>query len=907
MTVVPIKLGVAARLAVLLGGLATASTLLALLLQDRALKSDLRVAAQDRLIGAAGAAERLLASHLSGVADRYSAISGTPEFRANLEADHLPTLTYYALTLAQEQSAAFVGFIRPSGVVGAAGGDTRLGKAAVDQVISSSGGVDSSCVSEAGRNRGALVLSGHQVRFAGCEFPAAEAEASLMLADGELHAVVSVPLRSRDALIGGLIALEPIGDRQMAVWSEISGADIGILLPGTAPSLDLQRRVRALPGMELWVSTTYEAERHAIARSRRNLVLAGLGSLLLAVIASLLLARRFARPILQIRSAAERAEAGFLDHDLDVRRDDELGDLGRAFKAMVSRLRGSELRLGHAQRLASLDHWSVEVCSGLVQGGTEFRRLFGLPHEGPIEAEDVVLCVHQEDRDRLRSALRRERGKFHLDVRVPLRPGRDRILHLRGQRNSEADGRQRVEASVQDVTLRWKTAKKIKYLSLHDTLTGLGNREYYVQHLRRRMKCLPDGSSLAVFTIGVNDFVNITGTVGHTLVDEMMREVSRRLVDVLSAETCAAQAGQESARDSAVRLGNAEFGAVVQVESRSEAAALAELILERLSQAHVVEGEEIAIDASIGICLWPHDADDIETLVRNGHAALERVRLIGRTRYQFYHGSMHREASRRMRMANLLRHAIENGELEVYYQPRVRPDSGTIVAVEALARWNSPELGEVQPSEFIPLAEESGLVQQLGDWSLRVAARDLAGWRELGATNLRVAVNISGHQLEPGLVRDVLEATSAVDTSGIELEVTESAVIDDPDEALAVLNELGRHGFRISLDDFGTGYSSLSYVRQLPIDAVKIDRSFIRELATSDEARSITWAIVMMCQALNLEAVAEGVETSSQRRHLIEMGCDEVQGYLFARPMPAPTLAKLLHKRGVLRFLRTVA
>ncbi|MFQ5704184.1 MAG: putative bifunctional diguanylate cyclase/phosphodiesterase [Gemmatimonadales bacterium] len=258
-------------------------------------------------------------------------------------------------------------------------------------------------------------------------------------------------------------------------------------------------------------------------------------------------------------------------------------------------------------------------------------------------------------------------------------------------------------------------------------------------------------------------------------------------------------------------------------------------------------------------------------------------------------------------MTNLLRRAIENGELELHYQPRVRPKSAAIVSVEALSRWSSEELGDVSPSEFIPLAEESGLVQGLGDWCLRVASRDLAHWQELGAQDLGVSVNLSCQQLGRGTGKQILNATRDVDPTSLELEVTESTVIGQPREALGVLARLGEHGFRISLDDFGTGYSSLSYIRKLPIDAVKIDRSFIGELATNEDAVPITWAVIMMCQSLNLESVAEGVETKEQRQRLIDLGCDEVQGFLFARPMPAAQLEQFFEERCVINSRLTVA
>jgi diguanylate cyclase (GGDEF)-like protein len=498
--------------------------------------------------------------------------------------------------------------------------------------------------------------------------------------------------------------------------------------------------------------------------------------------------------------------------------------------------------------------------------------------------------------------------RFRTDVRIPLHAGRNRVLQLRGRQQDDPQGAARIEASVQDVTERWKTARRIRYLSLHDSLTGLGNREYFLQHLRGQLKhAETTGASLAVMAIGVHDLASITGTMGHSVADDLLCEMGRRVADELSPTVSGRAPSADGLEGMAMRLGGAELGTVVNVRTRNEAASWAKRILHRLSEGYRLGDEDITVSTSVGISLWPDDGGEVEALVRNCHAALQQAKLAGCDRYQFYRGAMHKEAARRLRMANRLRRAIEQDELDVYYQPRVRPASATVVAVEALARWNSDEFGQVPPSEFIPLAEDAGLVQQLGNWCLRAASNDLARWRELGASDLRVAVNISRLQLARGIVKDILKATSAVDPTALELEVTESALIENPEEALAVLTELGEYGFRISLDDFGTGYSSLSYIRQLPIDAVKIDRSFISELATSEDAHSITWAIIMMCQALNLEAVAEGVETKAQRRKLIDLGCDEAQGFLFAHPMSAARLEQFLEKNDIFGSERTVA
>ena len=907
------RFGVAARLALLLGSLAGASTLLALLIQDRALSSDLRYAAQQRLANAGRATERQLADYLRGIADRYAAISRAPEFRANLAANHLPTLTYYARELAEGQGAAALAFLRRSGAIATRVGDTQLAGVAAQRVVRNTPIPEHVCIaSGVDRLADRRAPTSDAVHFEPCRFPSAGAEASLLWSEGDLYALVAIPLRTSGVREGGLVILETIQSTTLGVWSEMFGAIIEAVPHDAEPIQELAMRVRSFPDVEIRVSTTYAAEQSAIARSRRNLVLSGIGALLLAILASLFLARRFAQPIVKMTSAAERFGAGFLDPDLDVKRHDELGDLGRAFQEIMSRLRGSEMKLGRAQRLARLDHWAIDLETENVSGGPEFRRLFGLPQEGPIRVEDLTLRVHDDDREKFRAAIRRARaidGTFRTDVRVPLRPGRDRVLHLRGRRRDARDGDARVEASVQDVTERWKTAKRIKYLSLHDSLTELGNREYFYRDLRRQLKRAGKRQrSVAVLTVGLNDFGRITGTMGDTVAAGLLREVARRLVDTLTPRELEGEsAAGDAPRGCATRSGDAEFAVVVELCSREEAASLANAILNRLAAAFRIDEQDVAINASIGISLWPDDAADVETLTRNCQSALQQSRLAGPNQHRFYDGSRHREASRLLRMAVLLRQAIENEELEVHYQPLVRPDSGAIVAVEALSRWTSDELGEVEPSEFIPLAEEAGLVRQLGNWCFRVVARDLARWRDLGASDLRVAVNISQQQLTRGIVEGILDATRGVDPSDLELEVTESALIEHPKEALSVLNELGERGFRISLDDFGTGYSSLSYIRQLPIDAVKIDRSFIKELATSEDAHAITWTIIMMCQALGLEAVAEGVETKEQREVLIELGCNEAQGYLFGRPMPADRLERFLEKHDLIDAQLTVA
>ncbi len=884
MTLPTIRLGLVARLAVLLGGLAAISTVLALFIQDRALNADLHSAAQSRLHGAAVAAERLTADHLRSVAYRYSAISRTPEFRANLDAGHRPTLSFYAKQLAKDQGAAAVVFTLASGETVVSAGPALLSEAAAQRVARDSRNETVACV---GAGQTAVADSTATGTLTRCGFPD-RTEASMLEQDGRVYVRVAVPLRTRGAVVGGLIALEALHDETFAAWSNMLGARMHVAGAASSSDTELTEHVSSFPDLDLVLATTYASERHAIAHSRRSLLLSGLGALVLALVASLFLARRFSQPILEINSAAQRVREGVLDPALDVGRNDELGDLGRAFNTVVSRLRGSEWQLGRARRIAQLDHWSFDCTTQQVEGGAEFRRLFGHVPEGPISIDDFVARVRADDRDKLLTAMRRldrPGGSIRLQVRVPLRPGRERVLHLRGTSESG-----QLTATVQDVTQRWATSRRIRYLSLHDRLTGLGNREYFLRHVERAVQ---HGERFAVLMVGVNEFHMLTSAVGHAAADDALRSVAQRIIDALPSAPLEPSTDDEQDAG-AMRVGNAEFATVMRVENRTEAMRLAERLLKQLDCPMVVGSEELTVEASIGICLWPDDAGDVERLVRNALTALEQSKILGHARYQFYQGAMHEEASRRLRMASQLRRAIEHGELEVHYQPRVRPKDGKVLGVEALARWTSDEFGIVPPSEFIPVAEEAGLVGQLGQWCLGVAIQELATLQTMGVGDLRMAVNVSKHQLTPRIVGDLVATARGTDPTSLEFEVTESALINRDGEALQALETLGNQGFRISLDDFGTGYSSLGYLRQLPIDAVKIDRSFISELATNDEAASIIWAVVMMCEALRLDAVAEGVETKMQRERVIELGCHEAQGFLFAPPMSATALQQFL-------------
>lgn len=871
------SLGVAGRLAILLGGLAAVSTGLALLLQDRALDKDLREAARARLSTSASVADRLIADHLEALAMRYSAISRTPELRANLDARHTPTLIFYATRLLRDQGATLIAFVGEDGQFLATAGDPRLMSAALARTL------------DRGDPRPACVSAGTASKRGGggrdwmpCAFPEGPGEASLFEAQGNLYSIVAVPLRTNGRLDGGLIAVEAVGEAMLQQWSELSGAAIRSGPPATEAGA-LDALVRTLPGIEMRVSTTYDAERGIIERSRYNLAVSGALAVLLAIVASLVLARAFMRPIRKMREATERLSEGHLDHRVEIEREDEFGELGHAFNELASRLTRSQDRVRRAQRLARFGNWYLDVERKAFDGTSEFRRLMRLPEVGAIAIDALLARVHHEDRTSFRTALAesaRSGRAFQVDIRVATTDGRDRILQVRGSARATEDSR--LEGSIQDITESREAEEQIRYLSMHDPLTGLGNRDHAVEELEARVARRGAEPGLTAIVVGIDDLRGVIDTFGHAVGDEILLEVARRLV----GDAREAPRSGEREPDIVAKLGDNRFAVILDGTETEAAERAAARLLSILRRPYRVGDEEISLTPSFGIARWPLDSERPDRLLRSAETALGRVQTEDRGGIRFFHGSMHEDASRRLRIANLLRRAIDDETLELHYQPRIRPDTGHLIGFEALSRWTDPELGPVSPAEFIQIAEATGSIHTLGAWCIRTASEQLRRWHDGGFEWVSVSLNLSRHQLKPELVDLLLEATLDLDRSRLELEVTESALIEEGDAAIETLTTLRGFGFKIALDDFGTGYSSLSYLRGLPIDTVKLDRSFIRDIAEDPDAAALTGSVLAMCRALRLHGVVEGVETEAQLEILVGLGVTEVQGFLFSQALP---------------------
>ena len=443
--------------------------------------------------------------------------------------------------------------------------------------------------------------------------------------------------------------------------------------------------------------------------------------------------------------------------------------------------------------------------------------------------------------------------------------------------------------ALMDITERKRAEARLAFMAQHDSLTGLPNRnllrqqmDEMLQHTRRST------DKVAVLMLGLDNFKAVNETLGHGIGDKLLRAVAKRLRSTLREE------------DALARLNSDEFTIVQGGVMRPEdAVLLARRILDAISEPYLLEGHSVVIGASIGIAMSPGDGEDSEKLLKSADMALSRAKSDFRGTFSFFEAEMDARAQSRRKIEIDLRDAIQNEGLQPYYQPLVDLSSGRITGLEALVRWPHPERGMISPGEFIPVAEETGLINQLGEWVLMTACKEAVNWPD----QIRLAVNVSPIQFRSGTL--ALKVIAALAASGLsagrlELEITEAVLIRDDETALAAMHQLRAIGIRIALDDFGTGYSSLSYLKRFPFDKIKIDRCFVTDIADPQGSAGIVEAVVNIAAERSMTTTAEGVETAQQQQLLRELGCSEMQGYLFSAPKPAAQIRELLagHRQG---------
>lgn len=607
-------------------------------------------------------------------------------------------------------------------------------------------------------------------------------------------------------------------------------------------------------------------------------------------------------PFLEAISAsyvADDSDRSLIDHSLDVM-STELEERNQALRRELNERRQAESRIEQSLSLlrATLDATAdgiVAVDSGqhVESFNVRFLEMWHIPPEaiGGLHAREITVLMARQ--------LMAPDAFIEMARHFDTHPDAERceVLDLNDGRILECYSRPRRIGeqivgrvwSFRDITERRQAETRLAYMANYDSVTGLPNRHLLRERLDRAIKHeARSHRHLAIMFLDLDNFKSINDTLGHDVGDRVLQVVANRLLACL----------RES--DTVARIGGDEFTVLVEDMTTMESiAALAQQIIDSLSLPFPLDGREMFCTVSVGIAIYPDDSESLDGLMKSADSAMYRAKEQGRNTYRFFTEDMHRRAYERLLLENRLRGALKRGEFQLHYQPQIDVASGATVGIEALLRWNDEERGLVPPVEFIGVLEDTGMIVEVGHWVLEEACAFNQSLREIGLPPIRVAVNISPRQFrQKGLVESIRQILSntGLGAEYLDLEITESVLVDAVD-APDVLERLSGMGVRLSIDDFGTGYSSLSYLKRFPIDTLKIDRSFVRDIMTDSDDAAITVAIIALSRSLRLKVLAEGVETAEQLASLRHHGCDEIQGFLYARPMPGDALVAWLRQK----------
>jgi len=560
--------------------------------------------------------------------------------------------------------------------------------------------------------------------------------------------------------------------------------------------------------------------------------------------------------------------------------------------ATFKQLQASEMGLAEAQRIAQLGSWEWLPNDQLFDCSVEAYRVFALPHQKtPISFDTLFQRLHPEDRGSFQTELERlttAPTSLVTEFRVVLEDDSERFVEVHGTSSDvESQKSLTIKGTFQDVTERRLTEARLHHLAHHDALTGLPNRPLLHDRLDQALaRARREGVDAAVICIDINRFKDINDAFGHAAGDMLLKDIATRLQN------------QVRGLDTVARLGGDTFAvAQVGLVQPQGAERLANRLLEELRKPFEVNGQELFVDASLGVAIGPHDAGDPEQLLIKADIALHGAKTEGPGFCHFFEGGMDVAFRARKRIEQDLRTALAEDWFELHYQPQISVQDETIIGVEALIRLRHPEHGLMMPDQFIPIAEESGLIVPVGDWVLRRACQQASSWQHQGLPPIRVAVNLSPAQFKESQLAEIVTtvlAESGLAPTLLEVEITENVLIRETSSVIDVLQKLQGLGVQIAMDDFGTGYSSLGYLLRFPFDRIKIDRSFIKDMTENPDAAAIVGAMVALSRRLNMSTTAEGVETYEQFLCLKEEACHEVQGYYFGRPMPADAVTDLI-------------
>jgi diguanylate cyclase (GGDEF)-like protein/PAS domain S-box-containing protein len=596
-------------------------------------------------------------------------------------------------------------------------------------------------------------------------------------------------------------------------------------------------------------------------------------------------------------------EPGFFDNDLT----DLLGRMADEVSQALDRL-ALERRRDAAEAALREQERRLSTMMGNLPGMV-YRGLFDADwtmhfvSEGCVEltgyrADELVNApvvsyeqlTHPDDRDYVREAIGRAlqgHSRYTVEYRIVARDGREKWVWENGLGIYDAHGALvAMEGFIADITEIKRYREQLEHQAQHDTLTGLANRTLLNDRLQQAVvHCQRQRSMLALLFLDLDHFKLINDSLGHSAGDELLKLAANRLA------ACVREG------DTVARLGGDEFVLLLVDQPGAQAVSHAvERVLEAMAQPYRVQGKEFMTTCSVGVSLFPDDGTDGETLLKNADAAMYRAKAAGRNAFHFFTAEINRQLSERLALERDLRRALQGNELILHYQPKVDLTRGTLVGAEALVRWNHPELGMLSPARFIPIAEETGLIVPMGEWILRQACLQVQQWRQAGMDFRQLSVNLSARQFrQRELVEQVARVlqSTGLPAACLDLELTESLMLENVEEYIVRLQALKDLGVQLSVDDFGTGYSSLSYLKRFPVDRLKIDKSFVRDIVSDAGDAAIAQAVIRLGQILGLSVTAEGVETEEQLAFLRRHGCDEAQGYLFSPPLPPDAFAHL--------------
>lgn len=635
------------------------------------------------------------------------------------------------------------------------------------------------------------------------------------------------------------------------------------------------------------------------------------------------------KPIKKLKAFAEELSVGNLDSNINIETEDEIGEFAKVFNYMIDklasiykqlelvcydladkeeelRMRYDDLRISEVALRNSEERyrlalegvndaiWEWDLETGDFFASNKLYEITGYDFNGVVSLNEFDKFIYHEDLEVFRRDFRAhidENSEFYKsEFRINKSDGSYLWVLSRGKALRDGDGKAiKIAGSISDITIQKEAEEKIKFMAFYDSLTKLPNRTLFMRKLDEEIEWAKrNNSNGAVFFIDLDNFKNINDTLGHNYGDKLLVYLSKKLKRLITSE------------DIICRLGGDEFLLIHACSDCVEMERYAKKLLDLFDNSFEIDNKEMYVTASIGIAIYPKDGEDSSEILKNADFAMYKAKELGKNRFAFYNESIYMQLERKTNIERILRNSIGNNELMIYYQPQYDANTEEIFGFEALLRLNSIELGFISPAEFIPIAEESRYISEIDLWILKEACLQCKEWMKKGYKFKSISVNVSSVDMQKNNflenIKKILKETK-ISPDIIELEITETALMTSIDYNINELNELKKIGIRIALDDFGTGYSSLNYLRSIPINTLKIDKSFIDNITTSKKEESIMNNIIEMAHTMDLKVVAEGVETSNQLKILKEKRCDYIQGYYFSRPLPPEEIEKLLLKR----------